>query len=158
MAVPGVYLAGPSGFTEPGRRWHADVLRPAVEAAGFDALDPWAAGADLFAVALALADGPERMAALAHANREAARRNVDLIRRAAAVLALLDGTDVDSGTAAEIGFAAALTIPVVGLRTDIRICGDNAATTVNLQVEYFLESVCTDVAAAIAELRRVVPP
>ena len=158
MAGPGVYLAGPSGFTEAGRRWHAEVLRPAVEAAGFVALDPWEAGADLFDTAFALADGPERLAALAHANREAARRNVDLIRLAAAVLAVLDGTDVDSGTAAEIGYAAALGIPVVGLRTDLRVTGDNAATIVNLQVEFFLTAVCTEVEPAIAELRRLTSP
>jgi nucleoside 2-deoxyribosyltransferase len=152
-----VYLAGPSGFTEPGRRWHAEVLRPAVEGAGFTALDPWEVGAGLFEHALTLDDGPERLAALALANREAARRNVDLIRQAAAVLALLDGVDVDSGTAAEIGYAAALRTPVVGLRTDQRVTGDNAATTVNLQVEFFLTAVCTDLESSIAELRRVAP-
>jgi len=151
VAAPGVYLAGPSGFTEPGRRWHADVLRPAVEAAGYAALDPWEAGAGLFDHAVTVED-------LASANREAARRNVELIRRAAAVLAVLDGTDVDSGTAAEIGYAAALGTPVVGLRTDLRVTGDNAATTVNLQVEYFLSAVCTDVDSSIAELSRLVPP
>jgi nucleoside 2-deoxyribosyltransferase len=146
-----VYLAGPSGFTEPGRRWHAEVLRPAVESAGFVALDPWEVGAGLFDDARTVED-------LAAANREAARRNVELIRRAAAVLAVLDGTDVDSGTAAEIGYAAALGTPVVGLRTDLRVTGDNAATTVNLQVEYFLAAVCTDVDSSIAELSRLVPP
>ena len=156
--MAGVYLAGPSGFTESGRRWHAEVLRPAVEAAGFVALDPWEAGADVFEHALTLQDGPERLAALAQANQEAARRNVDLIHNAAAVLALLDGVDVDSGTAAEIGYAAALGTPVVGLRTDLRLAGDNAATTVNLQVEFFLAAVCTDVESAIAELRRVAIP
>jgi len=71
---------------------------------------------------------------------------------------VLDGTDVDSGTAAEIGYAAALGTPVVGLRTDLRVTGDNAATTVNLQVEYFLSAVCTDVDSSIAELSRLVPP
>ena len=158
MAAPGVYLAGPSGFTEPGRRWHTEVLRPAVEAAGYAALDPWAVGAELFEHALAMQDGPGRLAALAHANRETAQRNIELIREAAAMLALLDGVDVDSGTAAEIGYAAALGTPVVGLRTDLRLTGDNAATMVNLQVEFFLTAVCTDIESSIAELRRVAPP
>src|SRR4051794_21133183 len=81
-----------------------------------------------------------------------------MIRLAAAVLAVLDGADVDSGTAAEIGYAAALGIPVVGLRTDLRVTGDNAATIVNLQVEFFLAAVCTEVAPALAELRRLTPP
>jgi len=56
------------------------------------------------------------------------------------VLALLDGSDVDSGTAAEIGYAAALARPVVGLRSDIRTAGDNEAAIVNLQVEWFIEA------------------
>ena len=152
---PGVYLAGPSGFTEPGRRWHVDVLRPAVEAAGFRALDPWEAGASIFAPVFDLPAGRDRDAALAQANRDVAQRNTELIRDAAAVLAVLDGADVDSGTAAEIGYAAARDIPVVGLRTDLRAAGDNAATTVNLQVEYFLSDLCTDLDASINALRRV---
>ena len=153
---PSVYLAGPSGFTEPGLRWHRDVLRPAVEGAGFRALDPWEAGDSIFTPVFDLPEGPERDTALAQANRDVARRNTELIREAAAVLALLDGVDVDSGTAAEVGYAAALGIPVVGLRTDLRRAGDNAATTVNLQVEYFLAELCTDLGASINALRRVV--
>ena len=146
MGGAGVYLAGPSGFTDAGRRWHAEVLRPAVEAAGFVALDPWAGADEIFDSAASLAD----------ANRDVARRNTDLIRRSSAVLAVLDGTDVDSGTAAEIGYAAALGVPVVGLRTDLRIAGDNEAATINLQVQYFLDALCTDVPDAIDALRRVV--
>ena len=61
-----------------------------------------------------------------------------MIRDAAGVLAILDGEDVDSGTAAEIGYAAALPRPVVGVRTDLRTTGDNEATLVNLQVEWFI--------------------
>ena len=36
------------------------------------------------------------------------------------ILAILDGADVDSGVAFEIGYARALEKPVVGLRTDYR--------------------------------------
>jgi nucleoside 2-deoxyribosyltransferase len=54
------------------------------------------------------------------------------------VLAFLDGPDVDSGTAAEIGYAAALPRPIVGIRTDTRVSGDNEAALVNLQVEWFV--------------------
>ena len=152
----GIYLAGPSGFTEPGRQWHFGVLRPAVEAAGFRALDPWESGMTIFMPWFMLPEGPERDAALPEANRKAGEANCEMIRQAAAVLAVLDGTDVDSGTAAEIGYAAALGVPVVGLRTDLRQSGDNAATTVNLQVEYFLAELCTDVAGAVEAVTRVV--
>ena len=116
-----------------------------MEAAGFEALDPWASAAAIF----------ERAATLADANREVASHNAEMIRSAAAVLAVLDGVDVDSGTAAEIGYAAALDVPVVGLRTDIRVAGDNEASTVNLQVEYFLTALCTDLESAVDALRRV---
>jgi len=153
---PGVYLAGPSGFTEPGRQWHVEVLRPAVEAAGFRPLDPWESGMTIFVPVLSLPEGPERDAALPEANRRAGEANCELIREAAAVLAVLDGTDVDSGTAAEIGYAGALGVPVVGLRTDIRLSGDNPATTVNLQVQYFLAELCADVNTAVDALRRIV--
>ena len=79
-----------------------------------------------------------------------------MIRACDGVLAVLDGSDVDSGTAAEIGFAAALGKPVVGVRTDLRITGDNEATLVNLQVEWFIidggGNLFTDLDAAIAAL------
>jgi nucleoside 2-deoxyribosyltransferase len=135
-----LYLAGPSGFTEPGRRYHDDVLVPALVAAGFTPLDPWRLPGDPFGAANALPQGEERTAALRDANRTAGARNESLIRRCSAILALLDGADVDSGTAAEIGFAAALDIPTVGLRTDFRPAGDNEAAVVNLQVEHFIQS------------------
>ena len=78
------------------------------------------------------------LAALEAANEEVGAANAALIDGADAVLALLDGTDVDSGTAAEIGYAAARAVPVVGWRTDLRRAGDNEATVVNLQVEHFI--------------------
>jgi nucleoside 2-deoxyribosyltransferase len=89
-----------------------------------------------------------------------ARANAEAIEACAGVLALLDGSDVDSGTAAEIGFAAALGRPVVGLRTDRRLSGDNTATVVNLQVEYFIHRnggrVCRGLDEAVAEVHRLV--
>jgi nucleoside 2-deoxyribosyltransferase len=67
------------------------------------------------------------------------------------VLALLDGADVDSGTAAEIGFAAALGIPIVGVRLDFRPSGDNEATVVNLQVAHFIEASGGCIVRALAD-------
>ena len=51
------------------------------------------------------------------------------------VVALLDGPQVDDGTAWEIGFAYAKGIPVIGIRTDFRNCGDNAHSRVNSMIE-----------------------
>ena len=81
------------------------------------------------------------------------------IDAAQAVVAVLDGTDVDSGTAAEIGFAAALATPIVGVRTDFRPSGDNEGTLVNLQVEWFITgsggTLCRTLDDAVSELRRI---
>ena len=60
------------------------------------------------------------------------------IDRARAVVAVLDGTDVDSGTAAEIGYAFGRGKLVLGYRGDFRLSADNEGSTVNLQVEYFI--------------------
>jgi nucleoside 2-deoxyribosyltransferase len=158
-AAPTIYLAGPSGFTEPGRRYHEELLAPALVAAGFAPLDPWLIPGDPFGAALELPPGAERVAALREANRAAGARNEALIRSCTGVLALLDGTDVDSGTAAEIGFAAALDIPTVGLRTDFRPAGDNEAAVVNLQVEHFIQTrggvITTTLDEAVSELLRL---
>lgn len=44
------------------------------------------------------------------------------IRQADVVVACLEGSDADSGTSAELGFAKALNKPVIGYRTDFRGC------------------------------------
>lgn len=162
-ARPLVYVASPLGFTPAGTAWSAQVLLPALRDAGLEPLDPWApseASAALEA-ALALPDGPERTATLRAADDAVGAGNVTLIERAAGLLAVLDGTDVDSGTAAEIGCASAWGRPVVGLRTDSRRTGDNEGAEVNLQVEHFITrtggTVVRDVgqaAAALAALLR----
>ena len=149
-----VYVASPLGFTVPTRAWYDEVLLPRVAELG-TVLDPWSAAADRFAAAFA-ARGAEHDRLLDEANRFAGANNADLIRRADALFAVLDGSDVDSGTAAEIGFAAALDVPVVGWRSDLRTAGDNHRTVVNLQVEHFLgRPVLTDLDAALSELARV---
>ena len=55
------------------------------------------------------------------------------------VVAVLDGSDVDSGTASEVGFAFARGKTIYGYRGDIRLTGENEATLVNLQVQYWVE-------------------
>jgi nucleoside 2-deoxyribosyltransferase len=89
--------------------------------------------------ALLIPDPTAQLAALAEANRAVAQANEDMIGRSAGVFAVLDGPDVDSGTAAEIGWASARDLPIVGWRSDLRTSGDNAAAVVNLQVQHFIE-------------------
>jgi nucleoside 2-deoxyribosyltransferase len=79
--------------------------------------------------------GPQRRSALQEANLEQGRSNIRLIDESRAVLASLDGQDVDSGTALEIGYAFARGLLIVGLRTDVRRCSDNEGSIVNLMIE-----------------------
>ncbi|MGQ0794280.1 MAG: nucleoside 2-deoxyribosyltransferase [Deltaproteobacteria bacterium] len=48
------------------------------------------------------------------------KRNVESIDGAEAVIAVLDGSDSDSGTSWECGYAFAKGKPVIGVRTDFR--------------------------------------
>jgi nucleoside 2-deoxyribosyltransferase len=156
---PKVYVAGPLGFTEWGRRFHESVLLPALVDAGFEPLDPWVLEAPELEVFALERGHQDRVARLPDVNRAIGARNAVSIRAAAFVLAILDGSDVDSGTAAEIGYAAALPRPVVGIRTDVRPGGDNEMTLVNLQVEWFIEAsggtICRTLDDAIQALTRL---
>jgi len=49
------------------------------------------------------------------------------------VLALLEGTDVDSGTAFECGYAFKLGRPILGVRTDLRSAGEEDGLNVMLR-------------------------
>lgn len=59
---------------------------------------------------------------------------LDGIRQADVVVAVLDGPDPDSGTSFECGYAHALGKPVIGLRTDFRLGGDDVTDNVNLML------------------------
>jgi len=48
------------------------------------------------------------------------------------VLAILDGTDADSGTCFEVGYAYSKKIPIVGLRTDFRGSGEHMGVNLML--------------------------
>ena len=133
-----IYMAGPLGFSEAGRHFYNSVLVPFVKSLGYEVLDPWGlTDARKIEAVQRMPYGPEKREAWRTLNREMGATNRAAIDEAHGVIAILDGTDVDSGTAAEIGYGTALGCPVVGLRMDLRNSGDNEATLVNLQVEWF---------------------
>ena len=55
------------------------------------------------------------------------------LKKSDIVVAVLEGTDIDSGTAWEIGYAYAKGKPVIGLRTDFRI--QTPGERVNLMIQ-----------------------
>jgi len=136
---PRVYLAGPLGFSEAGRHFHASVLLPFVASLGYDVIDPWAL-TDVAKIESArrMPHGPERREAWRRLNAEIGAVNQAAIDASDGVVAVLDGPDVDSGTAAEIGYAFARGKVIVGYRGDSRVSVDNEGGVVNLQVEFFI--------------------
>ena len=148
-----IYLAGPLGFSEAGRAFHGTVIRPRIEALGHEALDPWALmdATDIEAVAL-LPYGLEKRDRWRVLNGRIGEGNAEAIDRCDAVFAVLDGTDVDSGTASEIGYACARGKKILGYRGDFRLSADNEGSTVNLQVEYFIHRSGGFIISSISEL------
>lgn len=154
--APRCYVASPLGFTESGRHYNQHVLIPAL-AAVVEPIDPWAAPGSP-------ADGhrgPEP--GLARPRRLAldiGRGNAQAIRSCALLVALLEGQEIDSGTAAEVGYAAALGLTCFGLRSDLRRHGEDGVT-VNLQVEAFIEDSGGEVVGSLDALVRAlaaIPP
>ena len=135
-----VYLASPLGFSEVGRAFMYSTLIPAIKRAGVAKVeDPWVLTpqGEIDEV-MNLPYGEERRAAWESLNGLIASRNVEAIKRSDALIAVLDGVDVDSGTAAEVGFAFGLGHLILGYRGDFRLAGDNEGAVVNLQVEHFI--------------------
>jgi nucleoside 2-deoxyribosyltransferase len=134
-----IYLAGPLGYSEAGRHFHDTVLVPFVRGLGYEVLDPWALTDQRKIDAVEqMPPGPARRDAWRVLSREIGANNRGAIDAADAVVAVLDGPDVDSGTAAEIGYAFARGKLVVGYRGDFRVSADNEGSLVNLQVEFFI--------------------
>lgn len=151
--LPSIYLASPLGFTTYGAVFARELAR-LVDQAGGIALDPWSSpvGEDLAALVARHASYEE----IAAANARVGAASAALIRACDGILACLDGAAVDDGTAAEIGYGAALGRTIVGYRGDLRTTGDNVASVVNLQIEYFITesggSIFRKVEDAIAAL------
>jgi len=152
-------MASPLGFSEAGRHFYNSVLVPYVAALGYEVLDPWAlADQAKIAAVERLPYGPAKRDAWRALNREIGATNRAAIDRADAMVAVLDGTDVDSGTAAEIGYAFARGKLIVGYRGDFRLSADNEGSTVNLQVEFFIHESGGAIVSRYADLEACLRP
>ena len=136
-----IYLAGPL-FCEATRAWHR-AARARVEAeTGRRVVWPY----ELFEQSEIAAWGPE-----------APRRVMEACRDALAgctlMVALLDGPQVDDGTAWEIGFAHARGIPVIGVRTDFRMAGDTPGSLANAMIQASCDVIVRSTDELLRELR-----
>ena len=137
-----IYQAGPL-FTEAEILWHEDFKQKLI-AAGHDVQWP----GDFFT--------PEEIKAWGRdAPKHIMNRDRAAIDACDAVVALLDGTQVDDGTAWEIGYAYAKGKPVVGIRTDFRNGGDTEYGRVNAMIEGSCVGIARDFAGVLKLLKEI---
>jgi nucleoside 2-deoxyribosyltransferase len=132
-----VYLAAPL-FSDAERAYNI-MLRDLLTADGYPVYLPQEAGEGT--------GGPERDGAVF-------RSHIGALEGASFVVGVCDGTDTDSGTAWEMGYAAARGIPVIALSTDRR--GPWAGKGVNLMIRESAELVRTP-EGVLEALRSLVP-
>jgi nucleoside 2-deoxyribosyltransferase len=150
-----IYIASPLGFSEVGREFYGQRLIPAVERLGYRVLDPWKLTSPKEITAVkSMPYGSRKRNKWRRINIQIGSNNRTAIDKCDAVLAVLDGTDVDSGTPSEIGYAFAKGKPILGYRGDFRLSSDNEGSLVNLQVEYFIRQSGGEIIARFADLSR----
>ena len=137
-----VYQAGPL-FTEAEILWHRAFTKK-LTATGHEVQWP----GDFFTQEEIDAWG-------ADAPRHIMNRDRAAIDACDVVVALLDGTQVDDGTAWEIGYAYARNKPVVGIRTDFRNAGDTDHGCVNAMIEGSCVGIARDFAGVLKLFKEI---
>lgn len=130
-----IYLAGPL-FTQAEQAW-LQGLKEELMKRGHEVCWPF----ELFKDGQISGWGPT-------APRRIMERCREALEKATVVVAWLDGTQVDDGTAWEIGYAHAKLKPVHGIRTDFRQAGDTNHSIVNAMVE----ASCITISRSIPDL------
>jgi nucleoside 2-deoxyribosyltransferase len=138
--MPKIYLASPLGFS-PELKPYLDKVKLKIFRLGYEIFDPWAQGhfKSQIRKASQIQNYYDRLESFAQIARGIGALNEDGVRSSDMLLGILDGSDVDSGTAVEIGYAAGIGLKCFGLRTDWREAGDLFGLPINLQVLHFIE-------------------
>ena len=132
-----IYLAAPL-FSEAERDFNEKVAKELREV-GFDV---WMAQESLF-----IKDGTEEE------KRSIYKADIIALKESDVVVAVLEGVDVDCGVAFEIGYAAALGKPIVGLKTDHRTF--SRIENINLILEVPLRGIYKSVEEVIEALNEI---
>jgi len=148
-----IYLASPYGFAESTRAFIRQ-LRETLRENHHEVQDPWELGGPLVNDFHRQSQGiplERRQEMREDLNRRLGALNRETIESVDTVVAALDGPDVDSGTASEIGFAFGIGKRVFGYREDLRRTGEEG-TIVNLQVQYWIEESGGRIVSSVPEL------
>jgi nucleoside 2-deoxyribosyltransferase len=102
--MPAIYLASPLGFS-PELKGYRDKIKARLAEIGCSVLDPWEQpfhGA--IEQAHTITDWPARVEAFKRIAARIGKANESMIRSCDIVFGVLDGPEVDSGVASEIGY------------------------------------------------------
>jgi nucleoside 2-deoxyribosyltransferase len=153
-----VYVASPYGFTESGIAFMDRTMIPVIEQASFQVLNPWKYSEETSSKIIKIASTDSVVMQIQlwkDLNMEIGKSNELMIKASRIVLAVLDGSDIDSGVASEIGYAYALGKKIIGYRSDTRLTGDNIGAKVNLQIEYFIYNSGGQIVTNIQDLKEI---
>ena len=121
MAAKTIYLASPYGFSEQWKRLLLPEFIQSLEALGLEVWEPFAR------------NGQVDLAEPGWAYR-VAQRDVQDVRDADALFAIVNGTPPDEGVMVELGVAIALGKPIFLFRDDFRRCTDSEHYPLNLML------------------------
>ncbi|MCJ7445691.1 MAG: nucleoside 2-deoxyribosyltransferase [Methanotrichaceae archaeon] len=82
-------------------------------------------------------------------------KNIEFLTACDLMVAILDGPQVDDGTAWEIGYFFARGGNILGIRTDFRKAGEDRESNVNLMIEHSCLSISRTFEQLLAELMRI---
>ena len=161
-----IYLAGPCGFSEIGS--HGLEALEQILSLKFSVLNPFREGEtlgnEIVSLQKKLLDSSSNISfieiktRLQQINQTLGKNNANFIQNSDLIVAVLDGPDVDSGTAAEIGYAYGIGKKIYGYRGDFRNCGDNLGSVINLQVEYFINASGGHIFYSLDEVKNFFAP
>ena len=129
-----VYLAAPL-FSEAERAYNVQIR---------DLLNR-----HLFEVYLPQTVGDDTASRAISTHQRIYEQHLEALGRVDFVVAIIDGADADSGTAWEMGYASALGLPVIALRTDFRIAGHHERVNLMLEQSSTLVQIKEDLPAAL---------
>ncbi|MCC2631556.1 MAG: nucleoside 2-deoxyribosyltransferase [Patescibacteria group bacterium] len=149
-----VYLASPMGFAESTKQYMYQYVIPMLESLGLEVIDPWKLTLQQeIDEVYAIKDMVVREEAFKTLRFVIGKRNAQGIAEADFLVANLDGQEMDSGTASEIGAGSITGKTVFAWRNDLRQSGELGAV-INLQVEYFITVNGGSISRSLENLER----
>jgi nucleoside 2-deoxyribosyltransferase len=154
-----LYVASPFGFSEAGREFYYGKFLPVIQNKRFRILDPWKlTPQEIIDPILRMPLGPEQKKAFEQLKMRVGSTNEKAIRSSNGIVAVLDGTDVDSGVAGEVSFGYGIGKTTLGYRNDFRLASENIGSKVNMQIEYFIIASDGKITGNLEELGELLIP